>query len=459
MMTRPLAAGAAGLILSLAALSTRPATPADHVVSVSGGKVEGSSEPNSEVVAFKGIPYAAPPVGSLRWRAPQSGSPWSGIRNATHFGADCMQTPYVISTGQQTSEDCLTVNVWTPALHGNAQRPVMVFIYGGGFIGGSAAYPLYDGALLASAGVVVVSFNYRVGIFGFLAHPQLSEESVHKSSGNYGLMDQIAALEWVKENIAGFGGDPRRVTVFGESAGAVSIALLMTSPLAKGLFQGAILQSAVVLPLARLSEAERSGAKLNANIEVLRKMSAEQLLAHNGDFFPSSRLSLMAMSFPSPIVDGHVLPEQPRGVFNAGRRCTAPPLDHQPEMSYACHKGAGAAQQGLFAGSARGGAAKAQSGTGAVSVRPDAERSPGRDLGETGESATQGPASARGTEERAYPWGGYERRIRVVDVGRRDDQDSDKGEFMLCGIMRVIVWVPRRMHACIPDFTASTTTA
>jgi para-nitrobenzyl esterase len=229
-----------------------------------------------------------------------------------------MQRPYVISTGQQTSEDCLTVSVWTAAPYRSAHRPVMVFIYGGAFIGGSAAYPLYDGARLAAEGVVVVGFNYRVGIFGFLAHPMLSAESPQKSSGNYGLLDQIAALKWVKANIAAFGGDPDRVTVFGESAGAVSIAFLMTSPLAKGLFERAILQSAVVLPLAQLTAAQQSGAVLGADIEALRRMSAEQLLAHNDDFFARAGPGLMTMSFPSPIVDGYVLPAQPRTVFQTG---------------------------------------------------------------------------------------------------------------------------------------------
>jgi para-nitrobenzyl esterase len=273
----------------------------------------GGQSRHREIVSFKGIPYAAPPIGPLRWRPPQPPLSWLGVRDATRFGADCMQTPYVISTAQKTSEDCLTLSVWTAAHYRNARRPVMVFIYGGAFIGGSAAYPLYDGAKLAAEGVVVVGFNYRVGIFGFLAHPQLSAESAQKTSGNYGLLDQIAALKWVKANIAEFGGDPARVTVFGESAGAVSIALLMTSPLARGLFEQAILQSAVVLPLAGLTEAEQSGAAVGAKIDALRQLSAEQLLTHNGDFFPRATHNVMAMTFPSPIVDGYVLPVQPRG--------------------------------------------------------------------------------------------------------------------------------------------------
>src|SRR5499427_8909094 len=210
------------------------------VVVTRAGAVSGTG---GEVESFKGIPYAAPPVGPLRWRAPQPAKAWKGVRDATHFGDDCMQRPYVIPTGQKTSEDCLTLSVWTPGHAPGAHRPVMVFLYGGGFIGGSDAYPLYDGAKLAANGVVVVGPNYRVGIFGFLAHPALSAEAPHKSSGNYGLLDQIAALEWVRDNIAAFGGDPGRVTVFGQSAGAGSVAALLAMPSAAGLFGRAVAQS------------------------------------------------------------------------------------------------------------------------------------------------------------------------------------------------------------------------
>jgi para-nitrobenzyl esterase len=302
----------------LGTIASAPAATAPGASAVAGGAVDTGIGAGQEVLTFKGIPYAAPPVGPLRWSAPQPPLPWSGVKDATHFGADCMQTPYVISTGQKTSEDCLTVSVWTSTQYRSARRPVMVFIYGGAFIGGSAAYPLYDGTKLAARGVVVVGFNYRVGIFGFLAHPQLSAQSPRKTSGNYGLLDQIAALAWVKKNIAAFGGDPERVTVFGESAGAVSIALLMTSPLGKGLFEQAILQSPVVLPLAGLAAAEQSGAAVGASIDSLRKLSAEQILAHNGDFFPRSDHNVMAAAFPSPIVDGYVLPVQPRKAFQSG---------------------------------------------------------------------------------------------------------------------------------------------
>jgi para-nitrobenzyl esterase len=301
-------------LVSPASPAREAAPAAAPIVVTTAGAVTGTS---GEIRAFKGIPYAAPPVGPLRWRPPQPPAPWQGARDATHFGDDCMQRPYVIPTGQKVSEDCLTVSVWTPAHAPDAHRPVMVYLYGGGFIGGSCAYPLYDGAALASQGVVVVCFNYRVGIFGFLAHPMLSAESPHRTSGNYGLLDQIAALEWVRDNIAAFGGDPQRVTVFGESAGAVSIAILLTSPPAKGLFSQAILLSPALLPLASRAEAEQSGAALG-DLAALRRQSAMELLAHNDDFFPHSPSALMPMAFPAPVVDGEVVPGQPRAAFTSG---------------------------------------------------------------------------------------------------------------------------------------------
>ena len=291
---------------------------ASLVVRTTAGSVSGT-QISGGIVAFKGIPYAAPPIGRLRWRAPQPPAPWSGIRDASHFGDDCMQTPYVIPTGQKASEDCLTISLWTTPNDRQAHRPVMVFIYGGAFIGGSSAYPLYDGAGLAREGVVVVSFNYRVGIFGFLAHPELSGESPQHASGNYGLLDQIAALQWVKANIVAFGGDSSRITVFGESAGAVSIAVLMTSPLAKGLFEQAILQSPTLPPLASLAAAEKAGTAVGLQIAALRQLSAAELLAHNDSFFPrSDERTVRLTAFPAPVVDGYLLPEQPRTVFEKG---------------------------------------------------------------------------------------------------------------------------------------------
>lgn len=309
----------------------QPAVPGPRtspVVATRSGAVAGAltDADGGEIAAFKGIPYAAPPVGSRRWRPPEPAARWSGVRDARHFSDDCEQVPYVIPTGQNPSEDCLTVNVWTAARELHGHRPVMVFVYGGGFIGGSAAYPLYDGAKLAAHGVVVVSFNYRVGIFGFLAHPKLSAESPAQTSGNYGLLDQIAALYWVKRNIAAFGGDAARVTVFGESAGAVSIALLLTSPLAQGLFDQAIMQSPTVPPLATLADAERSGAALDPDIGALRRRPAAALLPHNGDFFPHTNHTLIVPAVPMPVVDGYVLPAQPRSALAAGTARAVPTI-------------------------------------------------------------------------------------------------------------------------------------
>jgi para-nitrobenzyl esterase len=303
--------------------ATKAAVATPPIVQTKSGAVSGLA---GDVATFKGIPFAAPPVGPWRWREPQAPSPWSGVRPATQFGHDCMQTPYVITTGQTASEDCLTLNVWTPSLHRAAKAPVMVFIYGGAFIGGSSAYPLYDGAALARQGVVVVSFNYRVGVFGFLAHPQLTAQSPNHSSGDYGLLDQIAALHWVKANIGAFGGDPDKVTIFGESAGASSVAMLMTSPLAKGLFQRAILQStALSSDMPDLASAEAAGSKLSANIETLRAEPAEKLLAATFSFAPR-RSGVAGLPFPTPAVDGYVLPRQPAIAFQQGEFENVPTL-------------------------------------------------------------------------------------------------------------------------------------
>ncbi|MBS0395642.1 MAG: carboxylesterase family protein [Proteobacteria bacterium] len=307
--------GARTLLALAAGLAAAAGVAAPPIVRTEAGAVQGSDGP---ILAFKGIPYAAPPVGAGRWRPPAPAPHWSGVRDATRFGNDCVQSPWIVSSGQPTSEDCLTLNVWTPATGRDAHRPVLVFVYGGGFIGGTSAYALYDGAALAAQGAVVVSFNYRIGILGFLAHPMLTAESPRHASGNYGLLDQIAALRWVRANIRAFGGDPRRVTVFGESAGAASIAMLLTSPLARGLFTGAILESPVLPELADLASAERAGARLGADIAELRAATPEQLLAHNLDFFPAAVAPLMPMAFPSPIEDGYVLPRQPRAAYARG---------------------------------------------------------------------------------------------------------------------------------------------
>jgi para-nitrobenzyl esterase len=266
-------------------------------VQVTGGKVEG--ERSGALTRYLGIPFAAPPVGDLRWRAPQPVVPWSGVKQARSFSPACAQTAVWITLPK--SEDCLYLNVWTPA-QSAAKLPVIVWIYGGGFYGGTAAQPLYDGANLAKRGAVVVTINYRLGIWGFFAHPELAAESPEHVSGNQGIADQIAALRWVKENIASFGGDADRVTIMGESAGAGSVAILIASPLAKGLFQRAIAESGSDI---FNSQYDRKGAEAKGvalaksagarNLAELRGMSVEEL--HKQAWSPRA------------IIDGHVLRE------------------------------------------------------------------------------------------------------------------------------------------------------
>jgi para-nitrobenzyl esterase len=238
------------------------------VVDIDAGKLAGAVEDG--VASWKGIPFAAPPVGPLRWRAPQPAAPWSGVRQAVEYAHDCMQLPFASDAaplGTAAAEDCLYANVWRPAAGAGARTkakklPVLVWIYGGGFVNGGSSPPTYSGARLARQGVVVVSFNYRLGRFGFFAHPALSQEAAAADGpqGNYGFMDQIAALQWVQRNVAAFGGDPSQVTIFGESAGGMSVNTLLTSPMARGLFAKAVVLSggdggAVNAPLAFVEQA------------------------------------------------------------------------------------------------------------------------------------------------------------------------------------------------------------
>src|SRR4030095_10208233 len=220
-----------------------PASGQVRDVDVTGGKVSGVVA--SGIVSSKGIPFAAPPVVARRWKAPQPVKAWTGVKQATEYGPSCMQDQNfakIFGATAPIQEDCLYLNVWTPAKTAGDKLPVMVWIYGGGFVGGMTSIPAYDGTRLAEKGVVLVSVAYRLGMFGFLAHPDLSKES-GKGSGSYGLQDMIAGLQWVKENIAKFGGDPSRVTIFGESAGGIAVSMLAASPSAKGLFARAISES------------------------------------------------------------------------------------------------------------------------------------------------------------------------------------------------------------------------
>lgn len=293
------------------------AEPALHV-RLSSGTIAGSLEVGG-VRVFKGIPYAAPPTGSHRWRPPEAVLPWDGVRSTLDFGPDCPQAGGGSTRATVMDEDCLYLNVWSPASIATAPLPVMVWIHGGGFTAGSGSDPRCDGLALARLGVIVVTFNYRVGLFGFLAHPALSRESAQGVSGNYGLMDQMAALRWVQENIASFGGDPRRVTVFGVSAGSASISLLLTSAHARGLFQQCILHSpGAGRPLATLAQAEAAGSVLGDDIDALRQLSSSELFAKTSLLAPAIR-GLTSPRVLRPIRDGVVLAEDERPAFKAGR--------------------------------------------------------------------------------------------------------------------------------------------
>jgi para-nitrobenzyl esterase len=311
----------AGTFLLLWAAAAWPATP----VITTGGAVEGIDQGQTQ--AFLGIPFAAPPVNELRWRAPQPSAHWKGTRKAVRFGASCMQSWPVPAFGPYTaefvdtpavSEDCLFLNIWRPA-QGARNLPVFVWVHGGAFLGGSGAVPIYDGKGLATRGAVVVTINYRVGVFGFLAHPELSAESALKTSGNYGLLDQVAALKWVRDNIAAFGGDPRRVTVSGQSAGAASVEALLLMPAARGLFQRAIVQSGPGIGIGSppLATAENDGlafagrlgdldiAKLRALPAARVQAEMEKLLATPGSAGGRPNIPFL------PVTDGKVLPADP----------------------------------------------------------------------------------------------------------------------------------------------------
>jgi para-nitrobenzyl esterase len=297
-------------------------------VRVESGLLSGIAGSNPAVTVFKGIPFAAPPLGDLRWRPPQPAAKWEDVRQADRFSATCVQAPYPVGSlyrvaPEPVSEDCLYLNVWTAANSASERRPVMVWIHGGSLTRGSGSTRNYDGEELARKGVVLVTINYRLGVFGFLAHPELTGESAHHSSGNYGFLDQVAALEWVHRNIASFGGDPNRVAIFGESAGSWSVNLLMATPLAKGLFQRVVGQSGANFgPLQKLSAAEQAGAKF------ARSMGADSLSALRA----KSAADLLAAPGPYPgiiflgNVDGWVLPEDVHAIFAAGKQNDVPLL-------------------------------------------------------------------------------------------------------------------------------------
>jgi para-nitrobenzyl esterase len=323
------------VLLALPALAVAAAAPRTEVRTKSGvvaGAVAGG------VVSWKGIPYAAPPVGDLRWRAPQPVAPWTGVRAATEYAHDCMQLPFpsdAAPLGTPPAEDCLYLNVWAPEKPPSAKLPVMFWIHGGGFVNGGSSPSVYDGSAFARRGVVFVSLNHRLGRFGFFAHPALTKESPNDPLGNYGYLDQIAALRWVQANIAAFGGDPGNVTIFGESAGGGSVNTLLVSPLARGLFHKAIVESGGgraggIMQPRTLAEAEAVGVALAksagitgedaAALAALRKLPAEDLVRG---------LNLMTMgqqrdTYAGPMVDGKIVAEEPETAFRAGRQAKVP---------------------------------------------------------------------------------------------------------------------------------------
>lgn len=294
------------------------------------GPVSGTDTRHESVEVFKGIPYAAPPVGELRWRPPQPPAPWSEVRVCDQFGAKSLQSKNA-RQGEQ-SEDCLYLNVWRPREESDQERPVMVWIHGGGFTSGSGHQPSYDGTQLAKRGVVVVTINYRLGALGFMTHPALSAESPHRASGNYAILDQVAALQWVHDNIANFGGDPDNVTIFGESAGGTSVYLLTATPLSKGLFHRAILQSPWLDPvifrdLKQETEngpaAEWDGEEQARKVLAISDAADSEAIAKLRALPATEVLAKLKQRWPVA-TDGWVFPIAPREIYARGQQHAIP---------------------------------------------------------------------------------------------------------------------------------------
>jgi para-nitrobenzyl esterase len=306
---------------------------ANDTVKISQGALQGTTNAGGTVRMFKNVPFAAAPVGALRWKEPQTAPAWHGVRQADKFGSACLQTNVfgdIYFRDAQPSEDCLNLDIWIPAKSSDKKIPVLLWFYGGGFVAGSASEPRYDGENLAKKGIIVVNANYRLGVFGFYSHPELTKESGHNASGNYGFLDQVAALHWVVANIAKFGGDPHNVTIAGESAGSFSVSALMSSPLSKDLFQKAMGESGAffsspssggTIPLPPVATAEQQGVKF-----------AESLGAHSLAEMrqkPANEL-LQAAAKPGqgfgPILDGYFFAANPLTVFEQGMQSHVPLL-------------------------------------------------------------------------------------------------------------------------------------
>ena len=346
------------LLIAAVLLSTTAFAAITDPVRVEQGLLSGTSGSSADVSVYRGIPFAAPPIGDLRWKAPQPAAKWEGLRHAAEFSNACWQTPYPPAAAiyqamlPPLSEDCLYLNIWTPAKSAKDRLPVMVWIHGGGFTRGFSGTSSYNGEPLARKGAIIVTINYRLGIFGFFAHPDLSAESGHHASGNYALLDQIAALQWVQKNIAAFGGDPSRVTIFGESAGSWAVNVLMASPLAKGLFQRAIGESGGSFsPMKTLAESEKEGEKLAASMAPAPAADAKP----QGEDKPSPQSILKTLRAKPAgellksaetetvraIVDGWVLPQDIATIFAQGRQNDVPLI-----VGYNADEGTALAPQG-----------------------------------------------------------------------------------------------------------------
>ncbi len=323
MKMKPILTALLALILAIPAIAQNPQ------VTISNGKLEGVFNPQTHINSYKGIPYALPPVGIRRWRVPEPPANWSGVRKADHFGHMPMQKRVfsdMVFRADTMSEDCLYLNVWTPANSTTAKLPVLVYFFGGGFVAGDGSEGRYDGESIAQKGIVAVTVNYRLGIFGFFAHPELSAETPYQGSGNYGLLDQNAALVWVKKNIAAFGGDPNHITIAGESAGSISVFGQMASPLSRTLIAGAIGESGAMikptLPAVSLADGEKIGTdfaqKVGAkSLADLRAIPAAQLL---------DDASIRGNYRVAETIDGYFLPKSPVEIFEAGEQAHVPLL-------------------------------------------------------------------------------------------------------------------------------------
>ena len=321
------------LVLAVIALKIEASTQSTNAfavqVKIDNGIIEGNYNTHSGIQTYFGVPFAKPPVGNLRWKAPQPLDKWNGVKQTKKFGPRPMQTIVfgdMNSRSDGVSEDCLYLNIWTPAKRNTKDLPVLVYFYGGGNVAGDASEPRYDGESMAKKGIVVVTCNYRLNIFGFFSHPGLSKESPYNASGNYGLLDQVAALKWVQKNIAAFGGDPKKVTIAGESAGSISVSYQMASPLAKNLIAGAIGESGAginpTLAPVPLAEAEKTGDEFakKAGYSTIAQLRALSTRAVYEIYNESKRFG-----FPV-VIDGYFLPKTIPQIFNAKEQAQVPLL-------------------------------------------------------------------------------------------------------------------------------------